>query len=452
MNKKTYSTFMNGLIIVNASVLSILSVLVTLIYSLFDTPALSFILIIFTAQFFLFSSVFAMKNSKKMILPYTFGVLLVLQAIMVITNHIALYIIVTVLGTGLGASLLIYSFVNQYKYGLKNKNDIVKITAKGIVAIILVTLVMVGILSNVLLYRGGYHEDFSFYHGKTINGIAYDEHPVRNSLTFYVPRKFKQDNNRGAILVIHGGAWEHGSKEMISGEAKKYAKQGYLAVTMNYTFLRTKEHKMDDLINDITNAIKQIKWMSDEQGWGIVQLGLSGYSAGGHLSLLYGYQHISKSIIPIKYIASRVGPSVFKHEYWSENVIKTFARYHLGEDPKVAYDSYVKVFKSRPDNHGKSPLTFKEFTEHQALQISPSEKIHQNIPPTILSFATNDKLVNPKQGVPMRQILDDMKRINSNVTYESIIFEGSSHFLFENKQQIDKYFNKVLEYSRKYFI
>ncbi len=436
-SEKIYQPFIGGLSIFFAVIIALMCALANLAYSQGDTPALAYILMAHTALFFLFASIYESKMQKKSFLSYAYGALFLLEAAMVVTHNLVVYYLVTIFGSLLGIVVVIMAILSQSKANPFAKKN--KVVGKSIVIVLLIITMVAGIASNVLLYRAGYHEEFAFYHGKIYKDVRYGEDPIRNSMDLYIPADYLKNEKRYAVIVIHGGSWVSGHKERISGEAKKIAKEGHLAVTINYTFLKTKENKIEETLNDITNALKQLKAMSNEYGWNISKIALTGYSAGGHLSLLYAYTMAEASPFEIAFVASKVGPAVLSYDHWSEKQMDNFARFCLGEDPEIMYAKYKQ-------NSQQSELSYKDFVSNIVKHISPHKVAHPNAPPTLFTFATKDKLVSINEGQDFKQALEDY-----DVEHSYVIFEKSSHFLVEDRKQLDKYYAEFARFAKTYF-
>ena len=91
-----------------------------------------------------------------------------------------------------------------------------------------------------------------------------------------------------AILIIHGGGWNAGSKNDIVYRALMvdYAMKGYVVANMNYRL--TREAPFPACIEDVRCAIRWMKANADKLGIDPERIGTYGHSAGGHLSLMAG--------------------------------------------------------------------------------------------------------------------------------------------------------------------
>lgn len=158
--------------------------------------------------------------------------------------------------------------------------------------------------------KGGenYYEEM----GEINEGKNYEKNE-RNFYDLYIPQFAldRKDEKNGIILWIHGGAWIAGEKESMDFFCQLYAQQGYISATVGYTILDAhfKELNIYKILDEITASIKAIKKELIRQGFtGDLRLAIGGYSAGGHLSLLYSYLIKKFDILPIDFVINYVGP------------------------------------------------------------------------------------------------------------------------------------------------
>ncbi len=106
---------------------------------------------------------------------------------------------------------------------------------------------------------------------------------------------FGPQQNRPAILIIHGGGWSAGSKnDMVYRTLMvDYAMKGYVVCNMNYRL--TQEAPLPACIEDVRCAIRWMKANASRLGIDPNRIGTYGHSAGGHLSLMAGVAAESKA-------------------------------------------------------------------------------------------------------------------------------------------------------------
>src|SRR5580692_9588155 len=90
--------------------------------------------------------------------------------------------------------------------------------------------------------------------------------------------------NGAAVLLVHGGGWSRGSKDMLGPAATALAEQGFVVLAQEYRL--TGEAPFPANIHDVKRAIRWAKENAAELGFDPDKLCLEGHSAGAHLVLL----------------------------------------------------------------------------------------------------------------------------------------------------------------------
>ena len=156
--------------------------------------------------------------------------------------------------------------------------------------------------------------------GNINNGSDYDENE-RNIYDLYIPyyATKRHDQNNGIILFIHGGSWIEGYKELMGNFCKEYAQMGYITATMSYTLLNGyyKDYNIFRILDEITSCIESIveQLKMREFNEDKLKIASAGYSAGGHLTLLYTYL-MQNSPITIEFAINVCGPISLEPKYF----------------------------------------------------------------------------------------------------------------------------------------
>jgi acetyl esterase/lipase len=125
-----------------------------------------------------------------------------------------------------------------------------------------------------------------FGEGKVLKDIAYDDAHASQVLDFYPA---KTDKPAPVMVHIHGGGWRGGSKNHIPGFLAKANAEGWLAVvSIEYRFTDVAPHPAQ--VDDCARAIQFIR--QNAKKWNIdpKRMGVTGGSAGGHLSAYVALQ------------------------------------------------------------------------------------------------------------------------------------------------------------------
>jgi acetyl esterase/lipase len=87
------------------------------------------------------------------------------------------------------------------------------------------------------------------------------------------------------IIFVHGGAWIAGDKGDVAAIAVFLANQGFVVINMNYRLLPTFSYPAP--MEDIQMVLQWASRNSGQYRIDVTRIGMSGHSAGGHLSSLY---------------------------------------------------------------------------------------------------------------------------------------------------------------------
>jgi len=84
-----------------------------------------------------------------------------------------------------------------------------------------------------------------------------------------------------ALLLVHGGGWEGGSPEDMTGIAKYFARRGLVTVNVAYRF--TPEYRFPAQLRDVQRAMRWIHANAERLAVDPDRIGALGYSSGAHL-------------------------------------------------------------------------------------------------------------------------------------------------------------------------
>ena len=125
--------------------------------------------------------------------------------------------------------------------------------------------------------------------------VAYRTDVGKSTVLDLAQPQFGPQKDRPAILIIHGGGWNAGSKNdgVYQSLMRYYAQKGYVVANMNYRL--TGEAPLPACIEDVRCAIRWMKANAQKLGIDPQRIGTYGHSAGGHLSLMAGVAAESKA-------------------------------------------------------------------------------------------------------------------------------------------------------------
>src|SRR5829696_3404153 len=89
---------------------------------------------------------------------------------------------------------------------------------------------------------------------------------------------------RPGVMVIYGGGWILGSKELSAPLARVFAERGYIAFAMNYRLAPF--HPFPAAVDDVQASVAWVRDHAFDFGLDPARIGAIGGSAGGHLSAM----------------------------------------------------------------------------------------------------------------------------------------------------------------------
>lgn len=249
---------------------------------------------------------------------------------------------------------------------------------------------------------------------QTIENLQYGDSAFE-TYDLYIPEGLDTTTPQPLVLWIHGGGWISGDKKSMEQDALFSQANGYISASMNYDLLLNEGASIDTMLDDITACMQSIQKELQSLGIKVDETALGGFSAGGHLAMLYGYTKAEQSPLPIRFIFEKSGIADFHPESWGDSSNSQYLQFFQGDE---------------------------EFIE----TISPIYHVTPKAPPTIILQGENDQTVGNLQGSLINDALNQ-----NNVVHDFYYIEGASHHLQENQERLDQAYQSFLEYARAYF-
>jgi len=210
-----------------------------------------------------------------------------------------------------------------------------------------------------------------------------------------------QTPNGAAVLMVHGGGWSRGSKDMLAEPAKALARQGFVVLAQEYRL--TGEAPFPANIHDVKRAIRWAKTNARDLRFDPDKLCLEGHSAGAHLVLLAAGTPDDFRLDPPE------GLGRVSTEVAAVCAIYPPTLFHTGE--------------TRPS--GSLParvLPGADASDEAAALASPMSHLTPNFPPTILLHGDADKVVPVSAS---RRFEEQLRSVGGKV--ELHIYAGLPH-------------------------
>lgn len=109
----------------------------------------------------------------------------------------------------------------------------------------------------------------------------------------YMPLKFNEP--LPILVLIHGGAFQAGSKEMYKEWGEQFAQEGYFVMAINYRLATPNYASFPAVIEDLKQAMNWLVLNANKKELDINKIGLIGDSAGAYLSSLFSLSNHSFS-------------------------------------------------------------------------------------------------------------------------------------------------------------
>jgi acetyl esterase len=100
------------------------------------------------------------------------------------------------------------------------------------------------------------------------------------ALDVYQPPKKGKD--RPAVVVIHGGGWRVGDKQLFAQQGNQLAERGFVAFSVNYRLAPA--HPYPAAVDDVEAAVEWVRKHAKQYGVDADRIGALGGSAGAHLT------------------------------------------------------------------------------------------------------------------------------------------------------------------------
>ena len=289
-----------------------------------------------------------------------------------------------------------------------------------------VLLLFIAGATALYMLKPKWHDEY----GQRFTDIAYGSRE-HNTYDLYLPNDANKKDSLALVLFVHGGAWLGGDKKWHHGECYKLVQKGYATATMNYSLLNEDGVSMLTMLDEIEKCIEHIVGFAGEHGANIRQMAITGYSAGGHLAMMFAYNH--RHPLPLQFEAIKVGPSDFRILFPYDENAKT-------EDVENF------VFSCTGKRMDVSSLTQKQMDSIK-LSASPVHYITDSTAlPAIWGYGEKDRLVASGNYRALQACYDSI-----GASYSLIVFPNSGHDLMRDKDCTERYESTLADYCKKYF-
>jgi len=261
------------------------------------------------------------------------------------------------------------------------------------------------------------------YEFEKLTDVEYAKHgQVALLADLFVP---KQQGSYPGVLVVHGGAWRHGSKERCGRVAAELVKRGYSVMAINYRL--APQHKFPAQLEDCVAALTWFHQNATKCKVDTTRIGAWGYSAGGQLVALLG------ATLP-KERAGENGAAEGKSADVDESATRKAAGFRL---QAVVAGGAPTDFRNWLPAESKI-LTYwlgQTRAERPDLyeQASPRHYSSEDDPPMFFFHGENDAIVPSKFG---RAMVADLKSLGVHAVFHLVPDKGHVLARFDQAAQL----------------
>jgi acetyl esterase/lipase len=224
----------------------------------------------------------------------------------------------------------------------------------------------------------------------------------------------KGDGPFPAVLCIHGGAWQTGSKDDFGSLIVTFAQNGYLAASAEYRM--APNYKWPAEIEDVKCAVRYLRAHAKELNIDPNNIYATGASAGGHLALMLGVTDPKDGLegtggnpqesSRVQAVANFYGPSDLR--LWNAGLKKDIP------EQKAMLESSKKILEDFLGTSDRSSPVM--------ATVSPITHIDANDAPIITFHGTKDNIVSIDQAKLLHAVLE-----KAGVPQKLVIVEGEGH-------------------------
>ncbi|MBN1789086.1 MAG: alpha/beta hydrolase [Bacteroidales bacterium] len=243
----------------------------------------------------------------------------------------------------------------------------------------------------------------------------------------YSPKGAK---NLPCIIIIHGGGWASNTEDIMRGLARELTKDGkFVVFSIDYRWAGKLDgdptnNTMANIIEDVYGAIAHIMEHAAEYGGDPTRIGLTGDSAGGHLSA-------AASVMPNMIGKGGFGktPGVFEFmpSYLPKNKTVEQVRTEMLASIKAAAPSYG-VFGGNMLNHYSDDPAADDIWKAAVAPLNHIPNASERAVPQYLTRGTQDFLIKDEM---VKEFVDALVKAGQRAQYLQV--GGAGHAFFDWK-------------------
>jgi len=236
--------------------------------------------------------------------------------------------------------------------------------------------------------------------------VAYDDDHKSQCLDVYLA---KSDKPTPVMIYIHGGGWRAGSKKSVPGWLKALVTAGELSVVaVEYRFTDVATHPAQ--VNDCLRAVQFVRQHAEKWNIDSKRLGVTGGSAGGHLSAyvaLHDDVAQADSDDPVARQSSRVSCAVSFAGPTDWTLLSSIEHRHPAYRQLIGYEPGTPTRELKPS---------------LIKDVSPISFVTKDDPPVMQVHGDQDRIVPLKHATKLHA-----KLRSAGVKTELVVIPGGTH-------------------------
>lgn len=254
----------------------------------------------------------------------------------------------------------------------------------------------------------------------------------------YSPKGAK---NLPCIIIIHGGGWATNTEDIMRGLARELTKDGrFVVFSIDYRWAQKLDgdatsNTMANIIEDVYGAIAHIMEHAAEYGGDPTRIGLTGDSAGGHLSAAAS---LMPNMIGKGGFGKTEGIFEFMPSYLPKNKTIEQVKTEMMSAIKAAAPSYG-VFGGNLLSHYSDDPAANDSWKDAVAPISHIPNVSEREVPQYLTRGTNDFLITDEA---VKSFVDALVKAGQRVQYVQVGGVGHAFFDWKPDTQTKATFTK----------
>jgi acetyl esterase/lipase len=240
----------------------------------------------------------------------------------------------------------------------------------------------------------------------------------------------KGAKNLPIIIIVHGGGWTANDEDIMRGLARELTKGGkFVVASMDYRWAGKADgdatgNTMADLIDDVFGGIAHIMEHAAQYGGDPTRIGVTGDSAGGHLSAAAS---LMTNMIGSRGFGKTPGVFEFMPTYLPKGKTVEQVRDDLSKAIKAAAPSYGVFGGSLLNPYSDNPAADQSWKDAIAPLVHIPPATERSVP-QFLTRGTTDPLIT---DAGVKEFVDALVKAGQRAEYIQV--GGASHAFFDWK-------------------